>query len=254
MDIEGFWEGAPDIALSVEQSWDEFVDSQGGERVDKYVGKSPGFSNADYIIKSGNFVIELKEIQTEFANKPAYLEKFSALRKKLLEKEPGFFPFRNPLPGWFVQEYIRIFRPPLSRTLKKANKQIKETKHYFNIHTPTGIAVFANDGFVSLGPEEIVSLASSMLVDSYSSIDCFIYITVNRYVGVKGSGEPKLIWAPVYSDRVEDKIYDFVNRMGAKWFDYLEEKVGPFTSRIKTDDSGILRGAKAIVLPNEKIG
>lgn len=254
MNIEGFWEGAPDLVLDVEQAWDELVNSQGGERVDKYVGKSPSFDNADYIFQKDKVVIELKEIQTEFGNKPAFREKFSLLISKLIEKEPDFFPFRNPLPRWFFQEYIRIFRPPLSRTLKKANKQIRETKHYFNIETPTGIAVFVNDGFVSLGPEEILAIASNILMHSYSSIDCFIYVTVNRYVEVKGSSEPKLIWAPVYSDRVQDKIYDFVNLLGEKWGDYLEKKLGPFTSRVQADDSSFLSGAKAIVLPNEKIG
>jgi len=254
MDTKGFWEGAPDLVLDVEQSWDELVDSQGGERVDKYVGKSPAFDNADYFFRDDKIVIELKEIQTEFANKPAFREKFSLLTRRLIEREPDFFPFRNPLPEWFVQEYIRIFRPPLSRTLKKANKQIRETKCHFGIETPTGIAVFANDGLVSLGPEEVLSLASNILINSYSSIDCFIYLTVNRYVGVRGSNEPKCIWAPVYSDRVQDKIYDFVNLLGEKWIDYLEKKLGPFTSRVQTDDGSFLRGAKPIVLPNEKIG
>jgi hypothetical protein len=254
MDIEGFWEGAPDLELGVEQSWDEFVESQGGERVDKHVGKSPSFDNADYIFQKDKIVIELKEIQTEFANKPAFREKFFGLTKDLIAKEPDFFPFRNPLPGWFAREYIKIFRPPLSRILKKANKQIRETKRHFNIETPTGIAVFANEGFVSLGPEEIVLLASEILVNSYSSIDCFIYITVNRYVEVRGSNEPKLIWVSVYSDRVHDKIYNFVNSLGEKWGDYLEKKLGPFTSRIQTDDDSFLRRATAIVPPNENIG
>jgi len=254
MDIEGFWEGAPDLVLNVEQSWDEFVASQGGERVDKHVGKSPSFDNADYIFEGDKIVIELKEIQTEFANQPAFHERFLALTKKLIEAEPNFFPFRNPLPGWFIQEYIRIFRPPLSRTLKKANKQIRATKNHFGIDTPTGIAVFANEGFVSLGPEQVIALASNILMHSYSSIDCFVYLTVNRYVGVRGSVEPKLIWAPVYSDRVQENICNFVNHLGARWGDYLEKKIGTFTSRSQTDDIGFLRGARAIELPSEKIG
>ncbi len=203
MDIEGFWLGIPDVVLDVEKAWDEFVDFQGGERVDKYIGKSPSFDNADYVFKKEKVVIELKEIQTEFVRKPAFLKKLSELTKKLLEKDPDFFPFRKPIPNWFLLEYIRIFRPPLSRTIKKANKQIRETKQYFDITTPTGIAVFVNDGFVSLDPQKISSLVSSILVNSYSSIDCFIYITINRYIAIDGSNEPKLVWVPVYSDRVQ---------------------------------------------------
>jgi hypothetical protein len=111
--------------------------------------------------------------------------------ERLTNEDPDWRPLlfggTGSYPQWFSTEVIRLFRPPTQRILKKANSQIKETKRHFKINSSTGILVFANDGFTALEPHFVQALASNLLVNSYSSIDCFLYMTANRYVEVDGS-------------------------------------------------------------------
>jgi len=254
MDIENFWKDAPDVLLEVEPSWNEFIESTSGERVDLHLSKSPTFDNADYIFHNDGVVIELKEITTEFSKQPSFNEKYMTLIKKVMEKDKNWRPYflggDGTFPSWYYRDFIRIFRPPISRILKKANKQIKETKSFFNIKSQRGIIVIVNDGFNSLEPKFILGIITELLNHSYTSIDCIIYTTVNRYMEIEGTDEPKLIWVPFYSDRVDDEFHLFVDDLGRKWFDYLEQKIG-FTSREESDEFNYLSSAKAIMLPSE---
>jgi len=218
------------------------------------------FENADFLFPSLQVVAELKEIETEFDRSVAFRDGFRSLVERVMKEDPGWRPLlfggSGEYPKWFSRELIRLFRPPVSRVLKKANRQLRETKSHFNISTPTGMLVFANDGFTALEPHFVRSLACNLLVDSYSSIDCFLYITVNRYVEVAGSDVPRLLWIPSYSDRAPDALVQFVDDLGRKWYDFLETKIGPFTLPREEipqgGDNAQPLFSRAIVLPEEK--
>ncbi len=129
---------------------------------------------------------------------------------------------------------------------------MRETKEHFRISGSAGVLLFVNDGFATLGPDLVRSLACSLLMNSYSSIDAFVYLTVNRYVEIQGSDVPRLVWAPSYCDRATDELLEFVNDLGRKWFKFLEAKIGPFTvDKLETDDPIAIRGSKSIVLLGE---
>lgn len=254
MDIENFWKDAPDVVLDVEKSWNEFVESINGKRVDSYLSKSPVFNNADYIFLGDQVIIELKEIKTEFSRQPAFYEKLTLLVEQLAKEDENWRPSLlggdGAYPAWFIDEFVRIFRPPMSRILKKANKQIKETKDHFDINNQKGTVIIVNDYFTSLDPKFVIKIIVDLLIHSYKSIDCMIYLTVNRYVRIEGDNEPKLIWVPIYSDRADENLHFFINDLGRKWYDYLETKIG-FTSRRETESGDYLLSAKALLLPHE---
>lgn len=215
------------------------------------------FENADFIFLEHGVLAELKEIETEFSSSPAFAPAFEALLTRLVADDPSWRPLlfggSGEYPLWFHREFVRLFRAPISRILKKANRQLRDTKLHFNIETPTGILLLVNDGFTALGPRLLQGLVSSLLLQSYSSIDCFVYLTVNRYVEVVGSDTPRLLWAPTYSDRASDSLVHFVDDLGRQWFDFLEERIGPFTTRREMPQPTTwLRGARAILLPGER--
>ena len=111
-------------------------------------------------------------------------------------------------------------------------------------------------GFSGLETHFVRALVSDLLTTSYSSIDCFLYITLNRYVEVAGSDIPRLLWMPSYSERAPDSLVLFVDDLGRKWFDFLESKIGPFSIPREevpqgNNEAGILL-SRAIVLPSEK--
>jgi hypothetical protein len=252
--IPGFWDIGPHEPLSVEETWNEFVHSSGGIRISELLSKNPDFENADYFFKSEGVIAELKEIETEFGSGKAFHIGYEALIKRLMAEDPYWRPEllggNGVYPNWFYPEFVRLFRPPISRVLKKANRQIRQTKDYLGITEPKGILLFVNDGFTSIGPDILLRLVCEILMNSYSSIDCFLYLTVNRYIEIKDSDMPSLVWIPIYSIRGEDLLHDFINDLGSKWFKYLESKIGPWTvDPIQTENIDIIRGSKAIIFP-----
>lgn len=257
-EIPGFWDIGPHDPLPVEETWHRFVRSLNGTVVADLLPHSPSFDNADYLFDDAKIVAELKEVQTEFMTTEASRKGFGNLLERLVREDPQWRPALfggdGQYPTWFQREFIRLARPPISRVLKKANVQLRETKSHFGISAAVGVLLFVNDGFTGLAPNIVHALACDLLVHSYSSIDCFVYLNVNRYVELAGSDEPKLLWHPTYSDRADDSLFEFIDTLGSRWFDFLEQQIGPSTSRTETQDRTVVQGSKAIVLPGENRG
>lgn len=241
------WEDGPTAHVVVEASWRDFVRSIKGTIVEDVLPKDRRFENADFVFFDSSVIAELKEIETEFSHSPAFRTGYDTLMRRLVTEDPGWRPAllggTGHYPKWFAPEFVRLFRPPLSRILKKANRQLRDTKAHFRIESPTGILLLVNDGFTSLGPDLIRAQTSQLLLHSYSSIDCCIYLTVNRYVEILGSREPRLLWVPTYSDRASSSLVTFIDDLGRKWFDYLEGKVGTYTLRVELPQgTNVMRG------------
>jgi hypothetical protein len=253
MEIPNFWDVGPHNPLPVEKTWNQFIIDTGGKVISSLLHKSPEFENADYLYQQEQVVLELKEVETEFTNTEKFKIKFINLIKRLLKENPNWKPSllggSGKVPQWFTIEFVRITRPNISRILKKANRQIRDTKKYFNFKTSNGTLLFVNDGFTGITPDLVFALVCNILTNSYSSIDCFVYLTVNRYIEIKDSNIPRLVWWPVYSDRADKSLNKFINELGRKWFEYIEKKVGPFTAKDVTSNGDIIKGAKPIILP-----
>lgn len=218
------------------------------------------FENADFLFRALPMVAELKEVETEFGRSSAVREGVRALIGRVMTEDSNWRPLSlggsGEYPKWFSSEFVRLFRPAVSRVIKKANRQIRETKAHFGIGEPTGMLVFVNDGFTELPPHFVRAVACDLLVNSYSSVDCFLYMTVNRYVEVAGSDVPRLLWMPSYSERATDSLVQFVDYLGRKWHDFLETKIGAFTIPREEvpqgDDNARTVLSRAIILPHEK--
>ncbi|CBJ81914.1 hypothetical protein XBJ2_1510001 [Xenorhabdus bovienii str. Jollieti] len=249
---ENFWDIGPHSPLPVEHTFHAFVRGYGGSVISDALPGNPDFKNADYSFKENGVFGELKEVETEFLNQKGAKKKFGIMMEKLREECPDWestLKEGNFYPEWFKSELIRLFRPGITRILKKANTQIKETKKHFHAPEAYGVLFFVNDGFTGVPPNLVQDIACDALLHSYSSIDCFVYMTLNRYIEISNSNEPQLIWSPNYSNRAEVSFVEFIDNLGRKWFDFLEEKIGNFTSRHESDNRDVLHGSKAIILP-----
>jgi hypothetical protein len=254
--IPGFWDLGPHEPIDVEAAWREFVCAFGGSLVDQLIPEPRPIENADFIFLASGVVAELKIVETEFSRAPGFASKFAALTQRLIAEEPHWTPAafaeHATYPKWFVREFTHLFRPPMSRILKKANRQLRATKEHFDISSNTGVLLLVNDGFVSLQPEFFRGLVSNLLLYSYSSIDCFVYLTVNRYVAIASDDTPRLLWVPTYSDRAPDTLVTFIDDLGRNWLDLLGTKIGGFTiSDSRPQGTVALRDSRAIVVPGE---
>jgi hypothetical protein len=251
--IPGFWDVGPHDPLPVEPTWNEFVQTVGGQLISNLLPKLPRAENADYVFLEAGVVAELKEITTEFSRSEAFNHGLGMLIQRATAEcpswRPGYLGGHGERPKWFNEELVRLFRPQISRILKKANRQLRASKQHFHIKTSTGVLVFVNDGFTMIGPDIVQALACNLLLHSYSSIDCFLYVTVNRYVAIVGSDVPRLVWAPIYSNRAPDSLVEFIDDLGDRWYQFLGTKIGPFTDRARTSDGTLLRGSMSIRLP-----
>ncbi|HDR9099119.1 TPA: hypothetical protein QDB15_002471 [Burkholderia vietnamiensis] len=253
--IPGLWDTGPHTPVPVEKTWRDFVTQVGGSVIEDLIPQPRNFQNADFAFFEDGVIAELKEIETEFSNSQAFIKGFDELMQRVVAEDPEWRPALlggKGEPQWFGRDFARLFRPNLARILKKANAQIKETKEHFKIKSNTGIAIVVNDGFASLGPDWVRALMGDILSTSYSSIDCCLYMTVNRYVEIRDSNVPRLVWAPMYSARASDDLVAFVNNLGEKWFDYIQTIIGPFTigkAESQSESPAPLIGAKSIVLP-----
>lgn len=224
------WINKPDHNFEIEALFDEFINTVGGERVSEFVGKSPKFENADYIFEEHKIIIELKEIQTEYDKPEIIYNHLHKLLNRLSNEEANKLhesldsqeQFLN-LPEWFKIDFNKYFRPQVSRVLKKANLQIKTTKEHFKISKNNGVLFLVNDYFTGVNPLMFMAIISEILLHSYSSIDCIVFLNINRYIAIENNNVPKMLWAPLYSSKAEQDLSQFINNIGNKWYNFLTE-------------------------------
>jgi hypothetical protein len=234
------WIDRPDHNLDVEDTWKEFVRLQEGKVLSDDFGTSPDFANADFWFDKDQVVIELKEIQTEFLDKKRD-EITKLIKKDVRESNLSFSDAINcNFSDNFNMEYIRLVRPAIARILKKANKQIKETKQYLGNPNARGVVVVVNDGFTSISARITFRLICNILANSNKSIDGFVLMTVNSYVAIESSDTPATIWVPCYSPGFEHtSLPDFINDLGREWRKFIQTKTGTHGFSRESDDISI---------------
>ena len=96
----------------------------------------------------------------------------------------------------------RIVEGAYSGGGSKANKQIKQTKQYFNLTGAKGLLLLVHDGNYSLEPSTVLHLVDRVLGNRHSGINSVVYFTVNMSAAVPGvdrdmkfSGSMRIVWA-----------------------------------------------------------
>lgn len=246
------WDVGPHEPLDVERLFQEFVNSVGGEVLDETLVGQRDFKNADFIFKKQGVVIELKEIQKEFnVSKRKEIEEILIENNYSINSNENLLKEVQEIPLYIQKQIIRLSRNSLNSILKKANKQIRETKQRYGIKNNSGVAIIVNDGFCSLPHDLIIGLMCQSLSRDYTSIDCLLYVTVNTYSIIPGSDEPTLFWRPVYSMKSDEALANFIDILGSQFHELLATKIN-FTSssqvNIETEVNSLI-GSKAL-LPN----
>lgn len=163
----------------VENEYDTFTSELGFTRVSEDVGSSPSFQNADYVNKTQEIIVELKILQKEFFENGGVINSLNAIVIKPLDintKGPGQYKFT--LPNLNREGKHDDFEEPLRRILKKANRQLKETKkYYFDDKSSLGILLLSQVGFSQLEPDVTALVVQKIINQEFSSIDGVIICT-----------------------------------------------------------------------------
>ncbi len=162
-----------------ELEFDRFVETLGYQRVSDDVGFSPIFENADYVNKENRITIELKIINKEYFENGGIIDSFkSVIIKPVSIDERGSGQYTFQLPEFNRENKHDNFEEPLRRILKKANKQLKETRsYYWGDNESFGFLILAQVGLAMISPEITGQLVRKILNKEFHSIDGAITCT-----------------------------------------------------------------------------
>jgi hypothetical protein len=209
--------------INVEETFDQLVREYGGGVVLKEkLGSSPDFSNADYLFHFEKVVAELKCMTEDNSDSPGIQSKVAGLLQEFYaagkiestevnEENWKRFP-------WELQNAIySVTTTAIQARVKKANKQIRETRHRLGLETYNGVLLIANDGLISMPPAAFVHSIAKYLRNNCSEISLFIFFTANIFAVVEDPNLPVVFW---FSMQMEDrrKVEDsLIRRLGLSW-------------------------------------
>ena len=235
-----------ECGVATEPDIDRFIVLVGGERIDASFPNAD-FENADYVFHDRKIIIELKILETEFESTVPFLKKEESLHQEVAKKF-GAGPIlrgERTFRKFYASRKREMYREPLGRIVKKANRQIRETKKALSLKEYRGVLWLVNDNFRQVRTDTAISLLCSCLTSANSQVRGLIYIT-NHYVDIAGSDFANLPWVPAYADGEADDLPDFVNWLGSEWFKFCEAEIGKFDDRRTLDDVDFLIGARPI--------
>lgn len=219
--------------INVENSFDDFVRSFGGQLVRELISKSPNFKNADYLFRQESVVAELKCLQKNVLTSEEYTRKIADLHEKWIQKrlvrDPGFGPFElqtKDLPEVCQREFFAIIKKPIHRAIQEANRQIRETKDHFRLQNGKGLLLLVNDGNYSFETETVLYLVNQVLLHGYSQINSMIYFTVNMPARVPNIEFDFLVWVPVKRPDRPPVSSEFLDRIREDWFAHYRKITG----------------------------
>lgn len=226
--------------INVEEAFNEFTRESGGELVSDLVGQNPNFDNADYLFRKDLVVAELKCLEKDFLRDIEYQKKIDKLYAKWVNL--GLVqPFARTtinikdLPERCRTDVLKIFKTPIERIVKKANRQIRETKEYLSLPDAKGVLLLANDGNYSLETEAVLYLVTKIIRVQFTSINYVAYFTVNMKARVPGLNRDVYIWAMAHGEKEAEFSYDFLHTLGDGWIEFLGRKTGQRYSNVTVD-------------------
>jgi hypothetical protein len=249
------------ILINVESTFSEFVRTfRNGQIIRDHMPDAPVMMpNADYLFPEDNIFVELKTLEEDGADPETYSKRLVAAYERHGYSGSDLFGhlFRGePTPDAVGQDMLNRLRRPIVEAVKKANKQIRASKRFFDRASACGVVLVANSANYGLSPAGMLSViggAAARLDDNH--VDAAVYFTPNVYHDIDGSDIAYQVWTPSYRDEQGiDQLVEFVNDLGRKWGDFVEAATGDhFLERTETPDieegNQILRGAVPIRPP-----
>ena len=217
--------------IDIEPAFDSFVKSIGGVVLRDEIDKSPTFSNADYVLHDQKIIAELKCLEVNKLDDPLYMGKIDAVWQKwrksgLVTGDTPENILLNELPQPCAQELVSLTSLPLKGVVKKANRQIRETKEKLNLQSYKGLLLLANDGNFALPPNTLYQLLGGVLNNSFTSINCFVLFSVNMIAQVPGVDIPCRVWMPSFRSEAESIPSDVMDSIRNGWFAFYEKVTG----------------------------
>jgi len=225
------------VKVNIESVFDKCIKRLGGVRTDSLFSKPPNFDNADYLLDDRSIVAELKNLDRNHEEDPTFQEKLDNLYQDwvLSEKSlPAYGAGRIDTSKISHEQGFELFgilKDILEGSVKKANKQIKETKRNVEgCSNAAGLLLLSNEQNRILDPYLTFYLLNRILTNQHRSIDAVIYFSANLHVHAPTLDSPKNLWlwldAPCEGRNIFQKPQDLEHRLRNSWASVLKEEVG----------------------------
>jgi hypothetical protein len=163
--------------IDPESIMDQTVLAVGGCCVRDLIGHNPSFDNADYLFQRDSIIAELKSLEKDFLGDPTVHEKMHVLYNRWVDDGKNV-PLiygegilrTDEIPVECARELLSIFKDRLeSGVLRKANRQIRETKEKLNYPDALGLLLLSNEGNFAFDPPMMAHILYHALGAKFSS-------------------------------------------------------------------------------------
>lgn len=244
----------PDVAplprLPVETVFDRIVEKVGGCRVDTLFasdGNAP--LNADYYFRDAGVVAELKEIVADLHEDTALRERLGNILHRYVGQKgvpllAGTQRLRiDLLPDDCRHEMMLPLRRKLEGPVKKAARQIKQTKLELNEPNARGLLVLVNEGSTFLRPDIAFYFLHQMLKGQHSSIDQVVYCSINMLVTTPSVQEGARFWATSRVEGRQEIPLSFMHQLYKSFRCVIDKQTGVAGVPIIVDSGEVNRSA-----------
>ena len=231
--------------MKIEPLFDEFVRRFRGELVRELLPKGVNLPrNADYLLFERTVVAELKSLEENYFNAARIGEKMTRLANKWIrEGQLKRHQIRNgrfstsDLPPHCADEALKVLGKPIHKALTDANKQIKQTKAYFNLPNAIGLIILANDGNFTLTPSLTVQILSLLFRKHFSAIESFVYIAPNLPAHMPGVNKETRVWlSGTTRDSMVGVPPEQLHQLSREWVTYIQSFSNEPIDLIDVDD------------------
>lgn len=224
----------PRPSFNVEDELTTAIVPIGGQRVAALLGRTPGHENADFYFPAASVVSELKCLDEDKLFDERIIEKASQLYVEELRSG------RAPIVAFgevqmttkdFSEEYKRnignLYRVPIERLARKADRQIQQTIQALNVAQPTGLFLLANNNHTALDPQHAWYVVNQILAqDKYPSINAAVVFS-----GILGSALPDTpnrvdYWIEIQRSDMRHIDPQFLSSLRGAWHARLAQIIG----------------------------
>jgi hypothetical protein len=243
--------------IEVEQAFNDYVKSIGGELVSELLPKSPNCDNADYLFRKNQpeaVIVELKCLTKDLLRE-GYQEKLDSLFDEWVNRRliPPFwgqhrFMSRN-LPQECQRELFSLLGTRIKKDIHAASKQIKQTKSHFGLNDAKGLLLLVNDGNYSLESNLVLHLTDRAFRSCGSGINSIIYFTVNMTSRVPGIDRDVLVWVPAQREGIPSISHEFLDWLRDGWLRFYERMIGEPVPTVTAKDNQLIEQIKFVQPP-----
>ncbi|GAC1370299.1 MAG: hypothetical protein NVS3B3_02520 [Aquirhabdus sp.] len=238
--------------IPVEESFNEFVIEFGGELVSSLMSQEKTLPrNADYLFRNEHVIAELKCLEKNSFNNDEDVGRLGNLIQKWTSSKIingsnaiKWLNGQERLPSECYQDMINLAARTIETAIRSAKKQIELTKVFFDLPEANGVLLLVNDGNYFLEHQHIFALTCQIMERKFknSSIDGFVYFSVNMPAVMPEHKLEMLPWFPAYRDENNESLGAFINKLGEQWIAFYRNKIGQEEipiHKIKDFDEGV---------------